>query len=112
MLISYVNTVNKNTVNRWAIKFRECEPGRANIVDQLRSGRPVSVTDDKNQNQVDELIKHDRRITQKQIAGRLGMYKERVGYITDLLGYTKVCSRFVPRMLTPEKKVFKIVKNL
>ena len=26
------NTVNRNTVNRWAIKFRECEPGRANIV--------------------------------------------------------------------------------
>ena len=23
------NTVNRTTVNRWAIKFRECEPGRA-----------------------------------------------------------------------------------
>jgi len=96
------NTVNRTTVNRWAIKFRECEPGRANIVDQLRSGRPVSVTDDKHQKQVDELIKHDRRITQKQIAGWLGMSKERVGYIVGLLGYTKVCSRWVPRMLTPE----------
>ena len=94
------NTVNITTVNRWAIKFRECEAGRANIVDQPRSGRPVSMTDDKHQKQVDELIKHDRRITQKQIAGRLGMSKERVG----LLGYTKVCSRWVPRMLTPEKK--------
>ena len=72
------NTVNRTTVNRWAIKFRECEPGRASIVDQPRSGRPISVTDDKHQKQVDELIKHDRRITQKQIAGRLGMSKERV----------------------------------
>ena len=61
------NTVNRTTVNRWAIKFRECEPGRANIVDQSRSGRPVSVTDDKHQKQVDELIKHGHRITQKQI---------------------------------------------
>jgi len=34
------------------------------------------VTDDKNQKQIDELIKHDRRITQKQIAVRLGMSKE------------------------------------
>jgi len=33
------------------------------------------VTDDKHQKQV-ELIKHDRRITQKQIAGRLGMSKK------------------------------------
>ena len=91
------NTVNRTTVNRWAIKFRECEPGRANNVDQPRSGRPVSVTDDRYQKQVDELIKHDRRITQKQIAGRLGMSKEKVGYIIDLLGYTKVCCQWVPR---------------
>jgi len=86
------NTVNRTTVNRWAIKFRECEPGHANIIDQPHSGRLVSVTDDKHQKQVGELIKHDRRITQKQIADRLGMSKERVGYIIGLLGYTKVCS--------------------
>jgi len=43
------NTVNRTILNRWAIKFRECEPGRANIIDQRRSGRPVSVTDDKHQ---------------------------------------------------------------
>ena len=55
------------------------------------------MTDDKHKKQVDERIKHDHRITQKQIAGRLGMSKERVGY-------TKVCSRWVPRMLTPDKK--------
>jgi transposase len=50
------NTVNRTTVHRWAIKFRECESCRANI-DQPRSGRPVSVTDDKHQKQVDEMIK-------------------------------------------------------
>jgi hypothetical protein len=43
------NSVNRTTVNRWAIKFRECKPGRANIVDQSHSGRPVSVTDYKHQ---------------------------------------------------------------
>ena len=37
-------------------------------------------------------------------AERLGMSTERVGYIIGLLDYTKVCSRCVPRMLTPEKK--------
>ena len=31
------DTVNRTTVYRWAIKFRECELGRANIVDQPRS---------------------------------------------------------------------------
>ena len=59
---------------------------------------------DKHQKQVNELIKHDRHITQKQTAGRLGMSKERVGCIIGLLDYTKVCSQWVSRMLTPEKK--------
>ena len=39
------DNVNRTTLNRWAIKFRECEPGRASIVDQPRSRRPVSMTD-------------------------------------------------------------------
>ena len=60
------------------------------------------MTDDNHQKQIDELIKHDRRITQKQTAGRLGMSKEKVGYIIGLLGCTKVCSRWVQRLLTPE----------
>ena len=29
------DTVNRTTVNRWAIKFRECETGRANILINL-----------------------------------------------------------------------------
>lgn len=41
------NTVDKTIVTRWAIKFRKCEPGRANIVHQPHSGRPVSTTDNK-----------------------------------------------------------------
>jgi len=45
------NTVNRTTVNRWAITFRECEPVSANNADEPRSGRPVSVTDDKHQKQ-------------------------------------------------------------
>ena len=107
------DTVNRTTVNRWATKFRECEPGRANIVEQPRSGRPVSLTDDKHQKQVDELIKHDRRITHKQIAGRLGMSKERVGYIIGLLGYTSLFSMGATHVDAGKetKNVLKFVKN-
>jgi len=39
------NTVNRTIVNRWVNKFRECEPGRANIVDQTRSGWPARFFD-------------------------------------------------------------------
>jgi len=34
------------------------------------------------------------------------MSEERVGYIIGLLGYTKVCSRWMPRMLTLKFEVF------
>jgi len=39
------NTVNRTKGSHWAIKFCECEPGCANIVDQPCSGRPVSMTE-------------------------------------------------------------------
>ena len=53
------------------------------------------MTDDKHQKQVDKLIKHDRRITQKQIARRLGMSKEEwaislVYLATQIMGATHV----------------------
>ena len=86
------NAVDRTTVNSWAIIFREFEVGHANVVDQHHSGRPVSVTD-KHQKQVDEMIRNDHCITQKQVAGRLGVSKERVNYVIALLGYTKGCSR-------------------
>jgi len=85
------NTVNRTIVNRWAIKFRECEPGHASIVEQPGSGRLISMTDDKHQKQVDELIKHGRRITHKQIAGRLGMSEERVATQKSILDGCHAC---------------------
>lgn len=97
-------TVDRTTVNRWAIKFRVSEAGKANIEDKPRSGRPVSVTDAKHQKEVDELIQSNRRITQKCIGRRMDISKERVGRIIKQLGYRKICSRWVPRKLTEENK--------
>ena len=98
-------TVDRSTVNRWAIKFRDCQPGLGKIVDEQRSGRPVTATDESNRNPVDELIQRDRRISQKRISTILGISKERVGFIIGSLGYRKVCSRWVPlEVLTPENK--------
>jgi hypothetical protein len=51
------NTVDRTTVNCLSNTFRECELGRANIVDQPCSGRLVFMTDDKRQKHVNDLIK-------------------------------------------------------
>jgi hypothetical protein len=79
------NTVNRTTINHWTIKFLECEPGCANNVDQPCSGMSVSLRDDKHRKQVDELIKHDHFITQKQIVGRLRMSIGLLGYKYSVL---------------------------
>ena len=54
------------------------------------------------QKQVDEVIKHDCRITQKQTEGRLGMSKE--SGIYHWFTWLRKSLFSMPRMLTPEKK--------
>jgi hypothetical protein len=68
----------------------------------MTSGRPVTATDKSHQDRVDELIRENHRIEQKEIAEALGIYKERVGHIISILGYRKLCARWVHRMLTDD----------
>lgn len=94
--------VDVSTVRRWAKKCKGGKPGRTDLCDQERSGRPVTATDQFHVGKVDELIKDNRQITQREIAAKLGISQERVGHIIDVLQYRKVCARWVPRMLMPE----------
>ena len=100
------DAIDRSTVNQWAITFRDCEPGKAIIVDENRSGRLITATDDKHRKFVDDLIQNDRRITQKRITNCIGISKERVAFIIEQLGYRKICARWVPvpRRLTDENK--------
>lgn len=83
------DAIDRTTVNRWVIKFRGCKPGKAIIVDEKRSGRPITVTDDEHRKLVDDLIQNDRRITQQRIANHIGIAKERVCFIIEQLEYRK-----------------------
>ena len=69
-------------MSTWALKCRPSEASEANIEDEPHTGRQVSVTDQKHQKEVDELIQNDRCITQQHIAIETG--KEQVGHITLL----------------------------
>ncbi|XP_070617038.1 protein GVQW3-like isoform X1 [Erythrolamprus reginae] len=103
MLAVYgVDCVDVSTVRRWAKKCKGGQPGRTDLCDQERSGRPVTATDQFHVKRVDELIKDNQQITQREIAAKLGISQERVGHIMDILQYRKVCARWVPRILTPE----------
>jgi hypothetical protein len=60
--------VDVSTVRRWAIRRKDGEPGKSDLCDEQRVGRPVTATDEFHKEQVDEMIKENRRITQRQIA--------------------------------------------
>jgi transposase len=86
-----------NSVGRWVKHFKD---GNKDIADQPRCGRPRTAASERNRQKVDELIRQDRRITFREIAAQLGVGHHAVQEMLEILGYRKVCSRWVPRLLT------------
>ena len=97
-----------STVRRWVRRFKDGELGQADFSDKTQSGRPVAASDQLHQDRVEELISRNRHIKQKEIAVALGISKERVGHIIGVLGFQKVCARWVPRMLSDQMKAERV----
>ena len=97
--------ISEGKVRKWVRTFKGEAPVETSVRDRKRPGRPLSATDPAYQEQVDSLIRENRRVKQKDIAIEIGIAKERVHHIiTSILGYVKVSARWVPRQLTPELK--------
>jgi len=77
--------VDVSIVRCWVRRFKDGELEQADLSDKTRSGRPVTASDQLNQDRIEELIHGNRRIKQKEIAVALGISKERVGYIIGVL---------------------------
>ena len=78
--------------------------------DDARSGRPSTVRTDENVESVRRLLTEDRRTNLQMIADRLNIGKETVRRIvTEDLGNRKICARFVPRALTTQQKLERVV---
>ena len=80
--------VDVSTVRRWVRRFRDGEMGQADLSDKTRSGRTVTASDQLHQDGVEELIRGNYRIRQKEIAVVLG--------ISDTLLVFLDCENFVP----------------
>ena len=88
------------TVYRWTTAFK-C--GRQSTEDEHRSGRPSDTCTEETINSVQDMILKDRRVTIKYVAECLKLSSGTTHHIiADVLGYNKVCARWVPRMLTVE----------
>jgi transposase len=86
-----------SSVRRWVKHFKD---GNTDIAGQPSCGRPRPAATERNKQEVDELIRQDRRITVREIATQLGVGQLAVQEMMEILGYRKICSRWVPRLLT------------
>lgn len=96
------DVMNRQNVAKWVREFRE---GRSSVHDEERSGRPSVVTDGFVQ-EVDQLIREDRRLTLDELLEKCPGVSRTVLHdvISERLGYRKLSARWVPKMLTDEHK--------
>jgi len=93
--------LNRSNVFRRYSRFRN---GRELVEDYGRGGRPKSTRTEVNIVAVANLVKNYRRIASRIIAESLNIPKTVVlPILKENLGKRKLCARFVPHCLTPDR---------
>ncbi|XP_048251006.1 histone-lysine N-methyltransferase SETMAR-like [Haliotis rufescens] len=94
------------TIKRWVQEFQR---GRESLEDDARSGRPSTSTRPENIDTVHKLVMENRRITLHEIEETTGLSYGSIHNITHgKLHMSKVCARWVPRMLTDDMKLSRV----
>lgn len=96
------NAMSDSKVRKWVRSFKD---GRDNVHDEPRSGRPSVMTNDLVR-AVDEKIHEDRRFTISTLSLKFPQISRSVLYniVTEKLQFRKLCSRWVPKLLSEEHK--------
>jgi histone-lysine N-methyltransferase SETMAR len=94
------------TVAKWVAEFKDPERG---FEDAPRTGRPPTTLTDENIEAVEQTVMRDRQISVRRVADELGIPKTSVHEIMrDHLGMKKVCTRWVPKLLTPLQRANRV----
>jgi histone-lysine N-methyltransferase SETMAR len=92
------------TIKRW---FNEFKAGRTSVVDVKKSGRPCEINE-KITSRLEEIIQNERRITTRELTARINVSKGTLQTLLATSGIRKLCSRFVPRLLTADMQAHRL----
>ena len=85
--------------------YRRFKSGRTSVDSDTRSGRPSLTSTPKIIERVRLAIEGDRRLTVRELGNDLGIPKTTVSEIFNkILGMTRVCAKFIPKLLTTEQE--------
>ncbi|CAF3250088.1 unnamed protein product [Rotaria socialis] len=87
------------TVAKWVAEIKDPKRG---FEDAPRTGRPSTTITDENIEAVERIVMNDRQISVHRVSDELGIPKTSVHEIMNIhLGMKKVCTLWVPKLLTP-----------
>ncbi len=96
------DAASKSTIRYWHQRFRG---GDTNVQDKPRAGRPLSSCSHDTVERVRMTMEADRRRSVRSVAEEVGINRTSAHQILRKnLKMTKVCAKFVQRILTPELK--------
>ena len=93
---------SNTTVPEWVAEFKD--PERA-FEDAPRTGRPSTITIDENIEAVEWIVICGRQISMRRLAEELAIIHE---IMNNHMGMKKVCTRWVPKLLTQIKRVNRV----
>ncbi|GFT98876.1 histone-lysine N-methyltransferase SETMAR [Trichonephila clavipes] len=93
--------MSSGMVRRWVRDFKN---GRTDVHDEARAGRPSA--SDETIAKVEAAMLEDRRTTVRELCEKIPEVSKTTidKILTEHLGYSKVCARWVPKMLTADHK--------
>ena len=93
---------SSSTIKRWVKEFQR---GRESLEDDPRSGRPTTSTSPENIEKVHKLVIENRRNSLYELEEATGIsYGSIHNILHDELHMSKVCARWVPKMLSDDMK--------
>jgi hypothetical protein len=98
-------TVDVSTVRRWVARFSS---GDSDMKDKPRSGRQCTAVTPRNEERLDQLIRANPRITTRGLCTERNIGCNVLEAMVATLEYSKVCARWVPRMLTRQPPLVQI----